>query len=186
MRLYIQNMSCSRCKILVEEELDKMAISHTIIGLGQVEIHGDVSGEKREALDRKLDRMGMKVIEDKKTILPELIKGTLIEIVHYSDGQMKKNISSHLQARLGYDYHYLSTLFAQAEGETIEHFFLRQKIEKVKELLVYEGQSIKEIAFRLNYSSIAHLSGQFKKMTGLTPTRYRQLVKLHQVNSVNA
>jgi|WetSurMetagenome_2_1015567.scaffolds.fasta_scaffold04768_9 AraC-like DNA-binding protein len=185
MRLYIQNMSCSRCKILVEEELEKLGISHTTIGLGQIEIHGEVPGEKRKVLEGKLDRMGMKVIEDKKNILPSLIKGTLIEMVHYSDGQMKKTISAHLQSRLGYDYHYLSTLFAQSEGETIEHFFLRQKIEKVKELLVYEGQSIKEIAFKLNYSSIAHLSGQFKKMTGLTPTRYRQLVKLHQVSSGN-
>jgi AraC-like DNA-binding protein len=185
MRLYIQNMACSRCKSLVEEELAKLGITHTSIGLGQMEIQGEVPGDKRALLAKTLDKMGLKVIDDKRTILPELIKGILIEIVHYSDGQLKEKLSNHLQSKLGYDYHYLSTLFAQVEGETIEHFFLRQKIEKVKELLVYEGQSIKEIAFRLNYSSIAHLSGQFKKMTGLTPTRYRQLVKLHQDSSVN-
>jgi AraC-like DNA-binding protein len=185
MKLYIQNMACFRCKTMVEEELDKLGISHSTIGLGQVEIRGDIPPDKRQVLGEQLGKMGLKIIDDKKSILPALIKASLVEMVHYTDGLLRKNLSEHLQASLGYDYHYLSTLFAQAEGETIEHFFIRQKIEKVKELLVYEGQSIKEIAFRLNYSSIAHLSGQFKKMTGLTPTRYRQLVKQYQVTTSN-
>lgn len=175
MDLHIKNMVSNRCKLIVKSELEKLGLHYTTINLGEVEITEDLSGEKHDLLDFNLKKSGLALIDDKKDILIEKIKIIIIELVHYSENQLKINISDYLSAKLDYDYTYLANLFSENQGITIEHFFLNHKIERVKELLIYDELNITEIAEKLHYSSVAHLSNQFKKMTGLTPSQYKHL-----------
>ncbi|MDP2113423.1 MAG: AraC family transcriptional regulator [Bacteroidota bacterium] len=175
MELHIKNMVSNRCKMIVKAELEKLEINYTAINLGSAEITEDITPERKNLLNFNLKKFGLSLIEDKKGMLVEKIKNIIIELVHYSENQLKINFSDYLSERLNYDYTYLANLFSELQGITIEHYFLSHKIERVKELLIYDELNITEIAYRLHYSSVAHLSNQFKKITGLTPSHYKHL-----------
>jgi len=164
-----------RCKMIVNSELTKLGMDHMAVNLGEVEILGDLSQEQRDLLDVALRKSGLELMDDKKSILVEKVKAVIIELVHYTEGQIKVNLSDYLAEKLHYDYTYLANLFSEVKGMSIEKFYLYHKIEKVKELLIYDELSLSEIAYRLHYSSLAHLSNQFKKMTGFTPSDFRKL-----------
>lgn len=168
-------MVCVRCKMVVKSELEKMGLSYTKLILGEVEIGEDISNSQLNILGAALKTTGLELIDDKKSILVEKIKTDIIELVHYSDEQIKINLSEYLSERLDHNYTYLSNLFSENEGTTIEKFYIENKIEKVKELLVYDELNLTEIAYRMHYSSVGHLSNQFKKLTGLTPSHFKNL-----------
>jgi len=175
MKLHIKNMVSNRCKIIVKSELDALGLHCVAIELCEVEIMEDISDEMRIALDIKLGESGFALISERNMILIEKIKSIIIELIHYTEKQLVINLSDYLSIKLKYSYTYLANVFSKNEGETIEHFFISHKIEKVKELLIYSDLNITEIAYELNYSSVAHLSNQFKTMTGLTPSQFKQL-----------
>jgi AraC-like DNA-binding protein len=164
-----------RCKLIVKNELERLGLHHGIVELGEVEIKEGITGTQREKLADALKKTGLELMDDKKAILIERIKNVIVEAIHYSDEALKVNFSDHLSEKLQYDYTYLSNLFSEVESTTIEHFIIKHKIERVKELLVYDELSLTEIAYKLHYSSVAHLSNQFKKVTGLTPTFFKKL-----------
>jgi AraC-like DNA-binding protein len=173
--LFIKNMVCNRCIMVVQNELDKLGIDVKNIKLGEVTIAEKLSSEEKENLEKALVPLGFEVIDEKKSRIIEKIKNIIIDLVHHQDNGLTTNLSEVLRSQLHHDYNYLSNLFSEVEGITIEKYFIAQKIEKVKELLVYDELSLSEIAFRLNYSSVAYLSNQFKKVTGLTPSHFRQI-----------
>ncbi|WP_090992514.1 helix-turn-helix domain-containing protein [Pedobacter insulae] len=173
--LFIKNMVCNRCIMVVQHEMDKNGIQIKDIKLGEVTLENELSVEKKKAIDKSLTLLGFEIIDDKKSRIIEQIKNVIIEQVHYHDDDAKVNLSEVLISNLHHDYNYLSNLFSEVEGTTIEKYFIAQKIEKVKELLVYDELSLSEIAFQLNYSSVAYLSNQFKKVTGLTPSHFKQI-----------
>jgi len=175
MNLYIKNMVCHRCKLAVENELKKLKLHPLKIELGEVIIKEEgLSNEQKQQLTIDLKQLGFELLDDKKHKLIEQIKTSVIEIVHYNKEQLQKNFSTLISEKLHHDYSYLSKLFSETEGITIEQFIINQKIEKVKELLVYDEKNLSEIAFEMGYSSVAYLSSQFKKVTGLTPTAFKQ------------
>jgi len=175
MKLYIKNMVSNRCKMIVKSELEEFGLHFIIVDLGEVEIMENISDEERKLLNQNLERSGLGLLDDKKRVLIEKIKNIIVDLVYYSEKQPKTNLSDFLSGKLNYDYTYLANLFSESQSTTIEHFFLNHKIERVKELLVYDDISLTEIAFKLHYSSVAHLSNQFKKITGLTPSNYKNL-----------
>jgi len=174
-KLFIKNMVCSRCKIVVKIELEKMALHCMKVELGEVDILEKITIEQREQLRAVLLRSGLDLISDKKETLIEKIKSILIEMIHYSDELPKIKISYYLSEKLNYDYTYLSNIFSETVGMSIQQFIITHKIERVKELLAYEDLTLSEIAFKLNYSSTAHLSGQFKKITGMIPSHFKKM-----------
>lgn len=176
-KLFIKNMVCNRCIMVVRNELEKLGISVRHVGLGEVLLEEELTPEEKVNLDKVLLPLGFEVIDDKKSRVIEKIKNIIIELVHYHENDSKTKLSDVLSSKLHHDYNYLSNLFSEVEGTTIEKYFIAQKIEKVKELLVYDELSLSEIAFRLNYSSVAYLSNQFKKVTGLSPSHFKQIGK---------
>ena len=168
-------MVCIRCKMLVKSELEKLGLHYISVELGEVEIMENISGEKLNQFDEGLRKSGLELMDDKKSMLIEKIKNCIVELVHYSDEQIKVNLSDYLNEKLNHDYTYLANLFSEVQGTTIEKFFIAHKIEKAKELLVYDELNLTEIADKLHYSSVAHLSNQFKKITGLTPSHFKNL-----------
>ena len=168
-------MVCIRCKLVVKEELKKLGLHYIIVELGEVEIFEQISGEQHDSFRVALQRSGLELMDDKKSMVIEKIKNIIIELVHYSDEPLEVNFSEFLSKRLNHDYTYLANLFSEVQGTTIEKFLITHKIERVKELLVYNELNLTEIAYRMNYSSVAHLSSQFKKITGLTPSHFKQL-----------
>lgn len=168
-------MVCNRCIMVVQNELDKLDLPVISIKLGEVVFKKEPTTEKKRKLEEALSALGFQVIDDKKSRIVEKIKNTIIELVHHQDNEAKNNLSDVLSKKLQHDYNYLSNLFSEVEGTTIEKYFIAQKIEKVKELLVYDELSLSEIAFKLNYSSVAYLSNQFKKVTGLTPSHFKRI-----------
>lgn len=175
MKIYIQNMVCMRCKMVVKAELEKLGVHYTMLDLGEAEVKEELTAEQLDMLGSSLKKAGLELMNDKKSILVERIKTTIIELVHYKDEQIKTNLSDFLTEKLNYNYTYLANLFSEVKGCTIEKFYLSHKIERVKELLVYDELNLTEIAYKLHYSSVAHLSNQFKKMTGLTPSHFKNL-----------
>ena len=175
MKIFIKNMVCIRCKMVVKTELEKLGFHYTYVELGVADIKEDPSKEQLSCLSIALKKNGLELMDDKKSILVEKIKTIIIELVHYTDDQIKINLSDYLSQKLNYNYTYLANLFSEVKGTTIENFYLSHKIEKVKELLVYDELNLTEIAFKLHYSSVAHLSNQFRKMTGLTPSHFKNL-----------
>lgn len=173
--LFIKNMVCNRCIMVVQKELDRLSLSVKSIKLGEVILNKEPTIEEKMKLREALFTLGFEIIDDKKSRIIEKIKNTIIEIVHHQDNDAKTNLSDILSDKLYHDYNYLSNLFSEIEGTTIEKYFIAQKIEKVKELLVYDELSLSEISMRLNYSSVAYLSNQFKKVTGLTPSYFKQI-----------
>lgn len=175
MKLYIKYMVSLRCKMIVIEELKKLGLQNVIVDLGMVEILENISPQQRLKLKENLKKSGLELLDDKKSILIEKIKNVIIEMIHYTDDQLTVNYSDYISEKTGYDYTYLANIFSEVKGITIQQFIIIHKIEKVKELLLYDELNLTEISYKLHYSSVAHLSNQFKKITGLTPTFYKQL-----------
>jgi len=175
MKLYIKYMVSLRCKMVVHQELEVLGIKNAVVDLGTVELLDDITVEQRQILKENLLKTGLEVLDDKKSILIEKIKNVVIEMIHYSDELPKENFSDYISEKLGYDYTYLANTFSEVKGMTLQHFIIINKVEKVKELLLYDELNLTEISYKLNYSSVAHLSNQFKKITGLSPSFYKQL-----------
>lgn len=168
-------MVCSRCEMMVRSVLANLELDIDEVTLGEVVFNQEISDEQKQQLADAFAPLGFELIDDKRSIVIEKIKNVIIELVHHRDGQLAVNLSDLLVDELHHDYSYLSNLFSEVEGTTIEKYFIAQKIERVKELLVYDELTLSEIALLLNYSSVAHLSNQFKKVTGLTPSHFRQI-----------
>ena len=168
-------MVCIRCQMVVKAELEKIGLQYTYVKIGEADIIGDVQPGQLKQLGAALKKSGLLLMDDKKSVLVEKIKSAIIELVHYTEEQIKVNLSDYLSQKLNYDYTYLANLFSEVKGTTIEKFYLTHKIEKVKELIVYDELNLSEIAYKMHYSSVAHLSNQFKKYTGLTPTHFKML-----------
>lgn len=174
-----------RCKLMVKQELEKLGIKYVVIELGFADILEDITDEQRDQLKKNLHKSGLELLDDQRTILIERIKNVVVEMIHYSDELPKINFSDYISEKIGYDYTYLSNIFSEVKGITLQQYIIIHRIEKVKELLLYDELNLTEISYRLQYSSVAHLSNQFKKITGLTPTFYKQLKKRRKVNLEN-
>ena len=168
-------MVSARCKKAVKTELRKLGLHFIVVDLGEVEIMEDISGEQRMELKMALLESGLELMDDKRAILIEKIKNTIIDMIYNSEEKVKMNISGYISETLKQDYTFLSNLFSEVQGTTIEQFIIFHKIERIKELIIYDELSITDIAWKMNYSSVAHLSNQFKKVTGLTPSHFKQL-----------
>jgi len=168
-------MVSNRCKMAVKEELKKLGLHYILVELGEVDIMETISNEQREELKAGLIDSGLELMDDKRAVLIEKIKNVIVEMVHHSDEMIKTNFSDYLSEKLNHDYTYLANLFSEVQGTTIEHFIINHKIERIKELIIYDELNITEIAWKMNYSSVAHLSNQFKKVTGLSPSHFKQL-----------
>lgn len=168
-------MVSNRCKMAVKEELKKLGLHYIVVDLGEVDIMENISIEKRSILKANLLHSGLELMDDKKAMLIEKIKNIIIEMVHHTDENIKVNFSNYLSEKMNHDYTYLSNLFSEVQGTTIEHFIISHKIERIKELIIYGEHNITEIAWKMGYSSVAHLSSQFKKVTGLSPSHFKQL-----------
>ncbi|MBN2615765.1 MAG: helix-turn-helix transcriptional regulator [Bacteroidales bacterium] len=168
-------MVCIRCQMVVKSELEQLGLHYTYVKIGEANIVEHLAPEKLEELDLALKKSGLRLMDNKKSILVEKTKSAIIELVHYTEEQIKVNLSDYLSEKLNYDYTYLSNLFSEVKGITIEKFYLTHKIEKVKELIVYDELTLTEIAYKMHYSSVGHLSNQFKKITGLTPSHFKNL-----------
>jgi AraC-like DNA-binding protein len=170
----------------VKYELEKLGLHHNKVELGETEIMEDLSTEQLDNLDISLKKVGLELLDDKKLILVEKLKTIIIELVRYNEDQIKTNLSDYLSEKLNHNYTYLSNLFSEVKGTTIEKFYLYHKIEMAKELLVYDELNLTEIAYKLHYSSVSHLSNQFKKMTGLTPSHFKNLKNINHSALGNA
>ncbi len=168
-------MVCIRCTMVVKSELEKLDILFGCISLGEVSLNQDIPAEKLELLRAGLLRSGLELMDDRKSVLIQKIKNVIIELIHYAEEPLAVNFSIFLSEKLHHDYTYLANLFSEVQGVTIEKFIITHKIERVKELLVYNELSLTDIAYLMHYSSVSHLSTQFKKTTGLTPTHFKQL-----------
>lgn len=175
LKIFIKNMVCRRCKMVVQDELTRIGLHFDTVELGEVEIAEDLSSEQRDELRLALGKAGLELMDDQRGVLIEKIKQIIIEIAHYSEEALSVNLSEYLSRQLHRDYTSLATLFSEVQGITIEKFFIYHKIERVKELLVYDKLTLTEIAYKMHYSSVSHLSTQFKKVTGLTPSYFKQL-----------
>lgn len=175
LKIHIKYMVSNRCKMAVKEELKKLGLHFIVVDLGEVEIMENISTEQREQLKLALINSGLELMDDKRAVLIEKIKNVIIEMVHHSDEVIKVNFSDYLSKALNYDYTYLANLFSEVQGTSIEQFVISHKIERIKELIIYDELSITEIAWKMNYSSVAHLSNQFKKVTGLSPSHFKQM-----------
>jgi YesN/AraC family two-component response regulator len=168
-------MVCSRCRMAVTSELEKAGIKFLSVDLGEIELKSEPSASQLKKLETGLKDLGFELIDDKKSRLISKIKNEIVRLIHHSEEGIKTNLSSHLADKLHYDYTYLSNLFSEVEGTTIEKYFIAQRVEKIKELLVYDELTLSEITDKLGYSSVAYLSSQFKKITGLTPSHFKAL-----------
>jgi len=168
-------MVSNRCKMAVTDELRKLGLHFIVVELGEVDVMEDLTLEQRDELKIGLLNSGLELMDDKRAVLIEKIKNAVVEMVHHSDEMIKVNFSDYLSEKLKHDYTYLANLFSEIQGVTIEHFIINHKIERIKELIIYDELNITEIAWKMNYSSVAHLSNQFKKVTGLSPSHFKQL-----------
>ena len=168
-------MVSNRCKLAVKLELKRLGLHFIVVDLGEVEIMEELTGEQLGVLKTGLLSSGLELMDDKKAVLIEKIKNTIIEMVHHSDEISKVNFSDFISEKLDHDYTYLANLFSEVQGTTIEHFIIAHKVERIKELIIYNELNITEIAYKMNYSSVAHLSNQFKKVTGLSPSHFKNL-----------
>ncbi len=182
MILYVKYMVSHRCKMMVKEELKKLAIKYLEVDLGVIDILEDITTEQHGQLKINLHKSGLELLDNKRAILVEGIKNIIIEMIHYSNVLPKVNYSDFISKKMDYDYTYLSNVFSEVKGITIQQFIILNKIERVKELLLYDELTLTEISYRLHYSSVAHLSNQFKKITGLTPTFYKGIANKRRRN----
>jgi AraC-like DNA-binding protein len=175
MKIYIKYMVSVRCKADVQAKLDKLGLHYGTVNLGEVEFKGTITPQQQEQLKEELMHLGMEILDQHKGTLIDQIKGVIIDMVHHAASLPKIKNSDYISQQLKRDYTYLAKLFSEATGSTIEHSIIMHRVERVKELLLYDELTLSQIADKLNYSSVAHLSGQFKKETGLTPTFFKQL-----------
>lgn len=168
-------MVSARCKMEVKEQLKKLGLHYIVVDLGEIEIMENLTMSQRELLKKALLDSGLELMDDKKAMLIEKIKNVIIEMVHHSDEVLKINFSNYLHEKLNHDYTYLSNLFSEVQGTTIEQYIISHKIERIKELIIYGELNVTEIAWKMGYSSVAHLSSQFKKVTGLSPSHFKQM-----------
>jgi|SRR3989344_5500708 len=174
-QLFVKNMVCPRCISTVENILNKLSVSYKKVILGEVELEKKLTDKKRKELEKELKQVGFELIDNRMAVLIEKIKKAVIEYISLLDNGKRLNLSTFIASEVNYEYTYISNLFSSIEGLTIEHFYILQRIEKVKELLVYDQYSLGEIADKLGYSSVHHLSSQFKKVTGLTPSHFKKI-----------
>ena len=174
-------MVSNRCKMAVKEVLKELGLHFIVVDLGEVEVMENISDEQREQLKLALHKSGLELMDDRKAVLIEKVKNVITEMVHYSDELPKMNYSDYISRKLDYDYTYLSNLFTEVKGITIQQFIIIHKIERAKELLLYDELNLTQISFKLNYSSVGHLSNQFKKITGLTPSSFKQLKEKRRI-----
>lgn len=174
-----------RCKMIVEQELIKLGIKFFTIDLGVAEFLENLTDRQHEQLNDNLQKYGLELLDDKKSILIEKVKNVIVEMIHHSEEFPKENYSDFIANKLGYDYTYLANIFSEVKGITIQQFIILHKIERVKELILYNELNLTEISYKLNYSSVAHLSNQFKKITGLSPSFYKQLKLKREDNLEN-
>ena len=175
MKLYIKYMVSTRCKMAVKDALRELGLHFILVDLGEVDIMENISIGQRDQLKLALLGSGLELMDDKRAVLIEKIKNAIVEMVHHSDEIIKINFSEYLSEKLNHDYTYLANLFSEVQGTTIEQFIISHKVERIKELIIYDELNITEIAWKMNYSSVAHLSNQFKKVTGLSPSHFKQL-----------
>jgi len=168
-------MVSDRCKMAVKRELKKLSLHFVVVDLGEVEIMEDITYEQKEKLKIGLLNSGLELMDDKRSVLIGKIKNVIVEMIHHSDDSIKINFSIYLSDKLHHDYTYLANLFSEVQGITIEHFIINHKIERIKELIIYNELNITEISQLMNYSSVSHLSNQFKKVTGLSPSHFKKL-----------
>jgi AraC-like DNA-binding protein len=185
MKIYIKYMVSQRCKMMVRDEIDRLGLRYTIIELGFVELPDDITQQQHDELKKNLYHSGLEVLDDKRSILIEKIKNVITEMIHYTDVLPKTNYSEYISEKLNYDYTYLANAFSEVKGITIQQFIILNKVEKVKELLLYDELNLTEIAYKLHYSSVGHLSNQFKKVTGLSPSFYKKLKQKRNSNLEN-
>ena len=182
MRIYIKYMVSQRCKMVVEAELKKVGIDYRSIEVGSVEVDEPINVEILTHFGENLLKFGLELLDDKKGIIIEKIKNVVIEMIHYADEMPKENFSTYISNKLGYDYTYIANIFSEISGSTLHHFIISHKIEKIKELLIYDELNMSEIANKLGYNSSAHLSTQFKNATGLTPSFYKKIKKKREIH----
>jgi AraC-like DNA-binding protein len=175
MKIFVKHMISTPCKMFVKEELNKLGIRYNSIELGEIDVLGNLTMVQREKLGSSLNKYGFELMVDRRTILVEKIKSIITELIHYTDERISTKYSYILSERLGFNYNYLAGIFSEDQGITIEKYIILHKIERIKELMMYGELNMTGIAWKLNYSSVAHLSFQFKKVTGLTPSQFRQL-----------
>lgn len=175
MFLYVKYMVSLRCKMVVQQELEKAGLHCLKVDLGTIEIKENITDPTRKQLEKNLKRYGLELLDDRRNILIEKIKAVIIEMIHYSKDMPKVNYSDYISEKLNYDYTYLANTFSEVKGITIQQYIINHKIERVKELLLYEDLTLTEISYQLHYSSVAHLSNQFKKVTGLAPSYFKSL-----------
>ncbi|MEO7315452.1 MAG: AraC family transcriptional regulator [Ginsengibacter sp.] len=185
MTLYIKYMVSLRCKMMVEEELKKLGLFYISIDLGRVETMEDLTQSQHDLLKINLLKSGLELLDDKRSILIQKIKNVIIEMIHHTDQLPQINFSDYISEKLKYDYTYLANVFSEVNGITIQQFIIIHKIEKVKELLLYDELNLTQISNKLQYSSVAHLSNQFKKITGHSPSYYKQLKNKRKLNLEN-
>lgn len=175
-------MVSHRCKMMVKKELKKLGLHCVTVDLGLIEIFEDITPEQKKQLKTNLKKSGLELLDDKRSILVESIKVLIIEMIHYNDEEAIINYSDYISEKLGYDYTYLANVFSEVKGITIQQYIILNKIERAKEIILYDQLSLKEIAYKLNYSSLSHFSKQFKRITGLTPAYYRELASKRRKN----
>jgi len=185
MKIYIKYMVSHRCKMLVEKELEKLGLHPAVIHLGMVEIRDAITQQQRDELKKTLLRSGLELMDDKNQALIERAKNLIVEMIYYFDEIPEVNYSDYISGQLKCDYAYLAKIFSEVKGITIQQFIVLNKIEKAKELLVYEKLSLTEISYRLKYSSVAHLSNQFKKITGNSPSFFKEMQRMRKQNQQN-
>ncbi len=171
-----------RCKLMVKSELEKLGLGYKSVELGEVQLAKPLSITNREKLSIALHKSGLEVMDDKKAMMIEKIINIIVEMVHYSDEQPPVNFSTFLHEKMNLDYHKMAEIFSKTKGVTIEHFILLHKVEKIKELITYDKLNLTEISYKMHYSSVAHLSRQFKQITGLTPSFFKSLAKKERNN----
>ncbi len=184
MKLYIKQMVSIRCKMAVETVLNNLGMDYISVELGHVELPNTISIGEQEKLKNELEKIGLELVSDKKSVLIEQIKVTIIEMVRGGGDLIKTNFSYYLSQKLNYDYTYMANVFSEVRATTIENYIIAQKIEHVKEMLIYDELTLTEISYKLNYSSVAHLSNQFKKFTGLTPKSFKNIQHLKRLNQL--
>lgn len=182
MKIFIQNMVSLRCKMMVKSELEKLDITYKCIELGEAKLYKTLSITERQLLKEALHKSGLELMDDKKAILIEQIINIIVEMVHYSDELPEVSFSILLSEKMQQDYHKMAEIFSKTKGITIEHFIIIHKVEKIKELIIYDELNLTEISYKMHYSSLAHLSKQFKQITGLTPSFFKSLSKRKRIN----
>lgn len=185
MKIYVKNMACESCKLVVKDALKELDISPVKVELGEIETKEDVSDDKKEQLNNKIKKAGLELLEKKQGVLIEKIRKVMIDYVYKSDDKPNIKFSVLLSKELNYSYTYLANFFSEVEAITIEQFIIALKIERIKELIIFGEDTLSEISYKLHYSSVAHLSAQFKKVTGLTPSHFKALKQRRRITIQN-